>query len=115
MVNTTTKMAYVDHDPNVISAGEIAEILNEHRFGAHIKKDCGSDLGLKSGIPTEVLVMSKFRMGYELRMEERKDRGTTRHVNVIEACLKERFSKAEELGSISIDASSNVLVVEHNP
>ena len=112
MVNTTTKVAFVDHDTNTISAMEIAAILNEHKFGARVKKDCGLDIGSSSGIPTDVLVLSKF-CGHELRLDEKNDRAVAR--DAIEACLKERFSNEEEFGSISVDVSSDVLIVEHNP
>lgn len=113
LVNTTTKIAYVDHDPSIISADDIAGILNAQKFGAYVKKDCAVELATLSGIPTDVIVVSKFRVEYELRVSETNDRSTT--LDVITACVKERFPKEGEVASLSIDSSNDVLIVEHNP
>jgi hypothetical protein len=110
LVNTTTKVAYVDHDPTAISATQIAAILNEQKFGAHVKKDCTIDLAKMSGIPTDVVVVSRFRIAFELRMADTNNR--TKTLQVIEACLKDRFSE-QEIASILVD--QDVLIVEHNP
>jgi copper chaperone CopZ len=89
-VNTTTKIVYVDHDVDVISASGVADILNEQRFGASVKKDAASEMAALSGIPTDVFVVSKFCVAFELKMTETND--ITKTLNVIDACLREKFS-----------------------
>ena len=100
-VNTTTKMAYVHHDPNAIAARDIADILNEQNFGAHIKKDCAVEAARLSGIPTDVSVESKFSI-----VSESNDLS-------IEAFLKEEFKEGLEISSMNF--SRQTLLIEHNP
>jgi Cd2+/Zn2+-exporting ATPase len=66
-----------------------------------------------SGIPTDVFVVSKFRVAFELKMTETNDIAKT--LNVIDACLREKFSKEEQIRKITVDASIDILAVEHNP
>ena len=42
-INVTSKMVYVDHDTEVVSATEIADALNGERFGAHVRHDAAKD------------------------------------------------------------------------
>lgn len=111
-VNTTTKMVYVDHDPKEISADDIAAILNELKLGARVKKDCSVELATLTGIPTNVIVLSKFRITSELRMAET----AVSTIATIEACLRDRFPN-EGIAKVWIDSNSStdILVVEHNP
>ena len=114
LVNTTTKMTYVDHDPSTISAGDIVNILNQSKFGAHIKKDCQEEVTkLLSGIPTDVIVVSKFHIKYETRMAEKTDKAMT--LDVIESFLWKKFPKQGYIASILIDNSSYTIVIDHNP
>ena len=100
-VNTTSKMAYVDHDPAAIAAEEIADILNERKFGAHIKRDCAVEAAKLTGIPTDVLVESKFSIASK-----------SNDIS-IEAFLKENFKEGREISSM--DFTEGTLVIEHNP
>jgi copper chaperone CopZ len=43
-INTTTKMVYVDHDTETVSAAEIANALNDEQFGARIRHDAAKDV-----------------------------------------------------------------------
>lgn len=43
-INTTTKMVYVDHDTEVVSATEIVDALNDNRFGALVRHDAAKDI-----------------------------------------------------------------------
>jgi len=56
MVNVATKMVYVDHSTNAISANEINDVLNEVGLGSVVKYDCFKDAG---GFLSS-FVMSKF-------------------------------------------------------
>jgi len=56
VVNVATKMVYVDHSSNVISADAIADSLNNCGFEAQVKYDCFKD----SGGFLSSFVMSKF-------------------------------------------------------
>jgi copper chaperone CopZ len=56
MVNVATKMVYVDHSTNVISADKINDALNEVDLGSTVKYDCYKDAG---GFLSS-FVMSKF-------------------------------------------------------
>jgi len=56
MINVATKMVYVDHSSNIISAVEINDKLNEVGLGSMLKYDCFKDAG---GFLSS-FVMSKF-------------------------------------------------------
>merc|ERR1712238_75973 len=56
MINVATKMVYVDHSSNIISAVEINDKLNEIGLGSMLKYDCFKDAG---GFLSS-FVMSKF-------------------------------------------------------
>ena len=48
-INITAKMVYIDHNPDDISAADLAKALNSNGFGAVVTKDGGvSALGLES-------------------------------------------------------------------
>jgi hypothetical protein len=64
--------------------------LNEQSFGASAKKDAASEMAALNGIPTDVFVVSKFCVAFELKMTETND--ITKTLNVIDACLREKFS-----------------------
>ncbi|KAL3803656.1 hypothetical protein HJC23_003710 [Cyclotella cryptica] len=112
-VNTTTKMVYVDHDTNAISAADIANILNEQRFGAHVKRDFALEIATPSAIPTDIIVLSKFGISNDLRLTDAVTR--EKLLDEIQQYLKERFSRKDEVKNITWDSSRQTLVVEHNP
>eukprot|EP00544_Gedaniella_sp_CCMP2646_P007956 CAMPEP_0202486348 /NCGR_PEP_ID=MMETSP1361-20130828/4939_1 /ASSEMBLY_ACC=CAM_ASM_000849 /TAXON_ID=210615 /ORGANISM="Staurosira complex sp., Strain CCMP2646" /LENGTH=1321 /DNA_ID=CAMNT_0049115457 /DNA_START=9 /DNA_END=3974 /DNA_ORIENTATION=+ len=43
-INVTTKMVYVDHDTEIVSAQDIEDALNDERFGASIRHDAAKDV-----------------------------------------------------------------------
>jgi len=43
-INVTTKMVYVDHNTDIVSAQEIVDALNDEHFGAHIRHDGAKDV-----------------------------------------------------------------------
>ncbi|KAL7517971.1 hypothetical protein ACHAWX_002839 [Stephanocyclus meneghinianus] len=112
-VNTTTKTVYVDHDTNTISADDIARILNQQRFGARVKRDCALETAAPSAIPTDITVLSKFAVVGDVSPANADDREKLREM--MERCLRNRFSKEGEINKITLDASNEILLVEHNP
>lgn len=56
-VNTTTKMLYVDHDLDKISAADICEALNRDRFGARVEKDAALETCAESSFVTSILAI----------------------------------------------------------
>eukprot|EP00804_Cyclotella_cryptica_P031043 CCRYP_013604-RB/>CCRYP_013604-RB protein AED:0.39 eAED:0.78 QI:0/0/0/1/0/0/2/0/379 len=85
-----------------ISAADIANILNEQRFGAHVKRDFALEIATPSAIPTDIIVLSKC--GHSRKI-----------LDEIQQYLKERFSREDEVKNITWDSSRQTLVVEHNP
>jgi copper chaperone CopZ len=65
-ISTTTKTVYVEHDFDLISANDVASILNAERFGAHVKKDAALQAASKIGIPTDAYVYSTFGLSKAL-------------------------------------------------
>ncbi len=53
-INITSRMVYVDHDPNVITVSDMADHLNREGFGATIKKDGGAQVLRKRGGQVQV-------------------------------------------------------------
>ena len=101
---------YVDHDVDVISANGIANALNNEGFGAVIKKDAAVAMDQMAGIPTDVFVESRF----DLSSETNGGGGMAKTVDVIQACLKQKFTM-KEVKEISLIEKENSLSVQHNP
>ncbi len=101
-VNTTSKIVYVDHHVDVISASDIADALNHEQFGCHVKKDAAKAIAQRTGIPTDCFVKSTF----EIIQFER--------VDSVEAFL--RFELPDDhMKSVEIDSVKKILTVQHNP
>jgi len=61
-VNPTTKMVYVDHDLDRITATDICDALNRERFGAHVEKDAGLQIHAVSSFVTSILAVVNQEM-----------------------------------------------------
>lgn len=102
--NVTSKMAYIDHDIHIISADEIAKKLDENKFGCVVKRDARKIMMMQSFESHKVFVSSELKL---LKNSSSYD------FNKCQSALDE-FSK-EKLNIISLDQSSDVLTIEHNP
>ena len=47
-INITSRLVYVDHHPDEISAAELAKALNEENFGATVRRDGGAGRRIKT-------------------------------------------------------------------
>lgn len=108
VVNATTNTVYVRHDVDLVSAGDIANAMNEERFGAHVKKDAALELTQKAGIPTDCFVESSFRAVTEETLLSEED------VTAIKDCLVREIPESH-LQNINIDGEEKIVVLEHNP
>lgn len=111
-INTTTKMVYVDHDFDMTSAADVANILNAERFGAHVKKDAALQAAVKTGVPTDAYVHSTFDLSTGLSGLSAEEQESTS--NSIKYCLEKKFVN-KEIKDITIDVSKQTASVEHRP
>ena len=111
-ISTTTKTVYVDHDFDLISANDVASILNAERFGAHIKKDAALQAASKNGIPTDAYVHSSFGLSKVLNGLTVDEQQKT--ANFIKFCLEKKFINGE-IKDIEADVSEQILSIEHRP
>ena len=105
-------MVYVDHDFDLMSASDIASVLNAERFGAHIKKDAALQAAARTGVPTEAYVHSTFclrKVLDGLTADEQE-----RISDSIKCCLEKKFLNGE-VKDIAVDVSGETLSVEHRP
>jgi Cd2+/Zn2+-exporting ATPase len=111
-ISTTAKTVYVDHDFDLISANDVASILNAERFGAHVKKDAALQAASKIGIPTDVYVHSTFGLSKVLDGLTVDEQQKT--ANSIKCCLEKKFINGE-IKDIKADVSEQILSIEHRP
>ena len=111
-INTTTKMVYVDHDFDLMSATDVASILNAERLGAHVKRDAALQAAAKTGVPTDAYVQSTFDLSKVLSGLTEDEQDSTS--NSIKYCLEKKFVN-EEIKLTTIDVLKQTLSVEHRP
>jgi len=111
-INTTTKTVYVDHDFDLMSATDVASILNAERFGAHVRKDAALQAAAKTGVPTEAYVKSTFDISKVLSGLTTDEQEST--LSSIKFCLDQKFVN-EEIKDVTFDPSKQTLSIEHRP
>ena len=111
-INTTTKTVYVDHDFDLTSATDVANILNAERLGAHIKKDAALQAAAKIGVPTNAYVHSTFDLSKVLSGSAVDERGNAS--TSIKCCLEKKFLNGE-IKDITVDLSEQTLSLDHRP
>ncbi|KAL7449941.1 hypothetical protein ACHAWC_003650, partial [Mediolabrus comicus] len=111
-ISTTAKTVYVDHDFDLISANDVASILNAECFGAHVKQDAALQAASKIGIPTDVYVHSTFGLSKVLDGLTVDEQQKT--ANSIKCCLEKKFINGE-IKDIKADVSEQILSIEHRP
>lgn len=103
-VNPTTKTVYVDHDPSVIPAEQIAHLLNRKQMGAIVQIDAADSIG--NNRPS-LFVVSKFELVKDIQ------ESTMGNKDRIDLVLK-GYDKTQ-VESFVFDERSKVLTVVHNP
>eukprot|EP00569_Conticribra_weissflogii_P000080 CAMPEP_0171356732 /NCGR_PEP_ID=MMETSP0878-20121228/45878_1 /TAXON_ID=67004 /ORGANISM="Thalassiosira weissflogii, Strain CCMP1336" /LENGTH=1229 /DNA_ID=CAMNT_0011862759 /DNA_START=432 /DNA_END=4121 /DNA_ORIENTATION=- len=102
-VNTTSKIVYVDHHVDILSAADIAGALNQEQFGCHVKKDAAQTMAQRTGIPTDCFVKSTF----EIIEFEKADS--------VEGFLRTEIPDDHIMKTVEIDSVKKILTVHHNP
>lgn len=96
-VNATSKMLYVNHDVDRVSAAFICDALNEQMFGARIEQDGALETSAASSFVTSILTFD--------------DLGTVEKDTVVEF-LTSHDSKAVQ--NVVVDADGRRITVTHN-
>lgn len=132
-INVATKVVFIDHDPDVISATVMASALNEQKFGAEILTDGGLDLINKKessdadytssssstipknllDIPRSKFVESTFFIPGMIIYSNTRD-NIMMESNPIDKLIRQNFFK-DQLRAFHLHAPSRTLKVEHNP
>jgi len=109
-VNPTTKRAVVDHNVDVISAEDIANVLTNQGFATVVKIDAVVAMEQTgAGIPTDVYVISEFDLTSIM-----EDANKGKIGEVIQACLEQKFTD-KKVKDISVNEEEKLLSIEHNP
>jgi Cd2+/Zn2+-exporting ATPase len=111
-INTTNKTMFVDHDFDVTSATDVANILNAERFGARILKDAALQAIAKTGVPTNAYVHSKFDLSKVLSGLTADEVENTS--NSVKCCLEQKFVDGE-IKNITVDVAEQSLSLDHRP
>ena len=103
-VSPATKAIYVDHDIDIVSAGDLCHELDKGGFYATTIKDAAVEITQKIGIPSDVKVVSVFDVNVKDGLEEEK----------ISACV---MSVLVEDGEkvFKVSQLSSQITVEYNP
>jgi len=100
-VNTTSKLVYVDHSIDVVTAQQICDALNGEGFGADVRHDAATALAAQSSFV-------RSRLEFELHPDDG---------DPDLQCLTEFLSTfdASQMESFVVDVPSKTITVVHNP
>lgn len=96
-VNSTTKMVYVNHNVELVSAKQVADALSGQGFPAEVRQDASASVSVQSSFVTSVLVV-EVAVGQAVAFEE----------------FFSQFDTAK-IQSFVFDEQERKLSVHHNP
>jgi copper chaperone CopZ len=105
-INTTTKMVYVDHELDIITAAQICAALNAERFGAEVKVDAAATALQNAAVSAR----SAFVKSTLLVSNDVSDPDTETLTTFLQT-----FVETSQLETFVVDVPTKTIVVVHNP